>query len=155
MDKTRAAHVAAVLGIFYSQVQFVWLDPGADLANKICTSVAVLLTLVFTDPRSQSLAKTIVLTTTFALGLLVAHLTTRGTFGTAAAGVLTTAAAVFARLPAALSAARPAPGAGTEGDVAGSSGPGTGRGNVVPIASVRGPGDEGGGAGGGGGGEAA
>lgn len=145
--KTRTAHVATILGIVLSQLQFVWADPDASAVNKSCTSVVVLLSLLFTDPYRYAVAVTVVRVTVAALALLVAHLITKGTFGTAATGVLTMAAAVFARLPAALAAAPrvPAPGAGDGG--AGTEGLGAMPRDVVPMSGGRGAGsgDDGGG----------
>jgi hypothetical protein len=127
MNKTRLAHLSTVLGIVFSQLQFVWLDGQADLANKICNSVVVLLTLIFVDPTKFSFARTITSIAASLLALTVSHLITKGTFGTAATGILTTAAAVFARMPAVLATATPAPA------------PVATPNNVVPISEGRAP----------------
>lgn len=149
MNKNRLAHLTAVLGIALSQLQFVWLDPDADLPNKICTSIVTLLTLLFTDPVRHSTARTVTRTLAALALLVTTHLLTRGTFGTGATALLTTAAAVFARLRADLAAAPqiPAPvaggpGKGTGEPGGGSGGPGEGIGGKVAGAAGPGPGTE-------------
>jgi hypothetical protein len=105
MNKTRLAHIATLLGIALAQLQFVWMDQQADLSNKICNSLVALLTLIFVDPTQFAFARTITSIIASLVALTVSQLLTKGTFGTAATGVLTTTASVFARLPAALYAA--------------------------------------------------